>query len=137
MKARIRRSTDIPGRLTTGAYILHSGWAKLRRGTDEQAARLHGMATSAYPLLADIPPRQFLTTLAVGEIGVGTALLLPFVPDRIAGAMLSGFAGALVGMYLRTPAMREPGSIWPSSQGTAVSKDVWLLAIGVRLVIAD
>jgi hypothetical protein len=33
-----------------------------------------------------------------------------------------------------TPALRRPGSIWPSQVGTAVSKDVWMLGIGLGLV---
>jgi uncharacterized membrane protein YkgB len=37
-------------------------------------------------------------------------------------------------MYARTPAMRKPGSIWPSQAGVAVSKDVWMLGIGLGLV---
>jgi hypothetical protein len=31
--------------------------------------------------------------------------------------------------------MHKPGSIWPTQQGTAVSKDVWMLGIGLGLVI--
>lgn len=37
-------------------------------------------------------------------------------------------------MYARTPALRKPGSIWPSQMGIAVSKDVWMLAIGLGLL---
>jgi uncharacterized membrane protein YkgB len=37
-------------------------------------------------------------------------------------------------MYARTPAMHKPGSIWPSQAGVAVSKDVWMLGIGLGLV---
>jgi len=32
----------------------------------------------------------------------------------LAGAGLTGFSGALLAMYARTPALRRPGSIWPS-----------------------
>jgi hypothetical protein len=38
-------------------------------------------------------------------------------------------------MYVRTPALRKPGSIWPSQAGTAVSKDSWMLAIGIALMM--
>jgi hypothetical protein len=31
--------------------------------------------------------------------------------------------------------MHQPGSIWPTQQGTAVSKDVWMLGIGLGLLI--
>ena len=64
-------------------------------------------------------------------------LLTPFVPAGIAGAALTGFSGALVAMYLRTPSLRKSGSIWPSPQGTAVSKDIWILGIGLGLLIDE
>jgi hypothetical protein len=38
-------------------------------------------------------------------------------------------------MYARTPAMHKPGSIWPTQAGTAVSKDVWMLGIGLGLIL--
>lgn len=53
------RARDLPGRITTGAYILHSGLEKW---------------------------------------------------------------------------LRKPGSIWPSQAGTGVSKDVWMLGIGLGLL---
>ena len=37
-------------------------------------------------------------------------------------------------MYLRTPAMHKPGSVWPTQAGTGVSKDVWMLGIGLGLM---
>jgi uncharacterized membrane protein YkgB len=39
-----------------------------------------------------------------------------------------------VTMYLRTPAMHKPNSVWPTPAGTAVSKDVWMLGIGLGLL---
>lgn len=38
-------------------------------------------------------------------------------------------------MYLRSPALRKPGSIWPSPAGTAISKDSWMLGIGLGMLI--
>jgi hypothetical protein len=32
-------------------------------------------------------------------------------------------------------ATRKPGSIWPSQQGTGVSKDIWMVGIGVGMVV--
>ena len=124
----------VPQRLATGAYILHSGLEKWR-GSPQQAEGVHGTAAGAYPFLADIPPATFLRALSVGEIAVGALLLLPFVPNRVAGTALTGFSGALLGMYLRTPALHRPASVWPSPQGIAVSKDVWMLGIGAGLVL--
>ena len=72
--------------------------------------------------------------LAVVEIGLGAALLTPVVPNRLAGAALSAFSGGLVTMYLRAPAMHKPNSVWPTPAGMAVSKDVWMLGIGLGLL---
>ncbi len=124
---------DVPGRLSTGAYILHAGLAKWN-GTAETAAAVHGAAVTAFPFLSDVPPERFLRALAAGEIATGSALLLPFVPSKLAGAALTAFSGALVTMYWRTPALRKPGSIWPTQAGTAVSKDIWMLGIGLGLL---
>ncbi len=130
---RIRAHT-ISTRVATGAYILHSGWEKWH-GDDERARGIHAMASGAFPFLADVPPARFLRALSVAEMGIGAALLAPFVPDRLAGAPLTAFAGALMAMYLRTPALHRPGSVWPTPAGIAVSKDVWMLGIGVGLLV--
>jgi len=124
---------DIPTRVSTGAYILHSGVAKWN-GSEEQAKGVHGMASGAFPFLAKVPPATFLKALAAAEIGTGAALLLPVVRNRVAGAALTAFAGSLLTMYMRTPSMHEPGSVWPTRAGTAVSKDVWMLGIGLGLL---
>ena len=127
------KARDLPGRIATGAYILHSGLDKWR--ADEiRATALHGTAARAFPVLDRIPPARFLRLLAASEIAIGTALLAPIVPNALAGAALTGFSGSLVTMYARTPALRRPGSIWPSQAGVAVSKDIWMLGIGLGLV---
>jgi len=125
----------VPQRLATGGFIAHSGYTKWN-GPAEQAAYVHGAASAAFPFLKDVPPKRFLKALAVGEMATGALLLIPFVPNRVAGVALTGFSGSLVAMYLRTPAMREPGSIWPTQAGMAVSKDVWMLGIGAGLMVA-
>ncbi len=48
--------------------------------------------------------------------------------------MLTAFSGGLVTMYWRTPALRQPGSVWPTPAGIGVSKDVWMLGIGLGLL---
>jgi uncharacterized membrane protein YphA (DoxX/SURF4 family) len=127
---------DIPPRLATGAFIVHAGLGKWH-GTPEGAVGVHGMAAGAFPFLGAIPPEKFQRLLAAGEIAVGAALLAPFVPNKLAGAALSAFSASLLTMYWRTPALRKPGSIWPTQAGTGVSKDVWMLGIGLGLVAAD
>jgi uncharacterized membrane protein YphA (DoxX/SURF4 family) len=129
------KARDIPGRIVTGGFILHSGLEKWQ-GDEERAKGIHAMAAGAFPFLKDIPPTQFLRMLAAGEIAVGGALLLPIVPSALAGAALTGFSGALMTMYARTPALHKPGSIWPSRNGMAVSKDIWMVGIGLGLMLS-
>jgi hypothetical protein len=126
-------SSHVSERAVTGAYILHTGIEKWSGGP-ELAAGIHGMAAGAYPVFKSMPAERFLRILAAGEIVTGATLLAPFVPNRIAGLALTAFSGALVTMYARTPALRKPGSIWPSQNGVAVSKDSWMLAIGLALL---
>jgi uncharacterized membrane protein YphA (DoxX/SURF4 family) len=124
---------DLPGRVATGAFILHSGIDKWN-GPSAQAEGVHAMAAGAFPVLKSIPPERFLKLLAAGEVLTGALLLSPFVSNAVAGAALTGFSGSLLTMYARTPALRKPGSVWPSPAGIAVSKDVWMLGIGLGLL---
>jgi uncharacterized membrane protein YphA (DoxX/SURF4 family) len=129
-----RNTRDLPTRVATGAYILHAGLEKW--SADETRAKgLHSMASGAFPFLRHIPPGPFGRLLAAGEIATGAALLTPVVPAPLAGGALTLFSGALISMYLRTPTMHKPGSVWPSPQGIAVSKDVWMLGIGLGLLL--
>src|SRR3954469_11916734 len=125
--------SEIAPRISAGAFILNSGLGK--RGADEgTAAGLHGFASGTYPFLKSVDPATFVKALSYGEIAVGTALLTPFVPTAVAGAALTAFSGGLLGLYLNTPGMRKPGSLAPTQEGLALSKDVWLLGIGVGLL---
>ena len=127
--------SDGPLRAATGAYVVHSGIDKLRN-LDERAKGVHGLAAGAYPFLASVDPATFTKVLGACEVGLGVALLTPIVPSTVAGVALAGFAGALCTMYLRTPEMHEPHSPWPTEQGIAVSKDVWMLGIGAALALS-
>jgi hypothetical protein len=111
----------VPTRLVTGAYILHAGIGKWGGGP-EQAAGIHAMASGAFPMLKSIDPPKFLHALSAAEIATGLVILTPFVPACLAGATLTGFSGGLMAMCLRTPSLRNAGSIWPSPQGISVSK---------------
>jgi len=119
--------------VATGAYILHAGLEKWH-GDEKRAEAVHGFATGAYPVFNRLAPKQFLRLLAAGEIATGAALLTPMVPAWLAGTALTGFSGALLGLYARTPGFRKEGSVWPTSQGIAVSKDVWMLGAGLGLL---
>jgi hypothetical protein len=125
--------SEIAPRISAGAFILNSGLGK--RGADaETAAGMHGFAAGTYPFLKSVPPQQFVQGLATAEIAVGAALLTPFVPTFLAGAVLTGFSGGLLGLYLRTPGMRKPGSLAPTEAGLALAKDSWLVGIGIGLM---
>ncbi|MFI9625967.1 hypothetical protein [Streptomyces sp. NPDC052042] len=121
---------DVAPRLATGAFILNSGLGKLN--ADEETARaMHDMACVAYPFLKRIEPGRFTRMLAWSEVAIGGALLAPFVPTRVAGLALTGFSGGLLGLYLRLPGMREPGSLRPTHNGIPLAKDTWMLGIGI------
>lgn len=134
MRSPTMRPGEYPPRLATGAYILHGGLQKWDADR-ETAEGLHGMAVRAYPVLAHLPPDRFVRLLSAAEITTGSALLPPLVPTSVAGAALTAFSRALVGLYPRTPGLHEPGSPWPTEKGTAVSKDSWMLGIGVGLIV--
>jgi uncharacterized membrane protein YphA (DoxX/SURF4 family) len=128
------KAWHIPVRVATGAIVLNAGLRK--RSADEETAKgLHGFATTAYPEFEDTPPEKFASMLSTGEITVGALLLTPVVPTAVAGLALTTFAGMLMRLYLKAPGLREEGSLQPTEQGTAIAKDVWMLAIGTALTI--
>ncbi|HEX5541328.1 MAG TPA: hypothetical protein VFX60_07155 [Micromonospora sp.] len=126
----------LPLRATTGAYILNSGLAK-RNLEGEAAESMHGMAANAMPQFQQVPPQRFAQLLSRAEVALGGALLMPAVPSALVGIGLAGFGAGLVRLYLKTPGMREPGSLRPTQQGTSIAKDVWLLGAGLTLLLDD
>ena len=124
---------EIAPRISAGAFILNSGLGK-RNVPAEAAAGMHGMAVGTYPFLKSVPPEQFVKTLSTAEIVIGGALLTPFVPTALAGALLTGFSGGLLGLYLKTPGMRKEGSLAPTPEGLGLAKDSWLVGIGIGLL---
>jgi hypothetical protein len=125
---------DLAPRFATGAFILNSGLSK-RAEDDATAAHLQAFAAGTYPFLNKLEPRLFARALSAAEMTIGTALLLPVVPARLAGAGLTAFSTALLGLYLRTPGMRQEHSLRPTEQGIPIAKDAWMLAIGLSLMI--
>lgn len=124
----------IPVRLVTGAFVLNSGVAK-QKADETTTAQLHGFAAGTYPPVKRVPPRKFVQALSAGEIALGAMLLIPAVPPLVAGAGLTAFSAGLLGLYARTPGMRQEGSIQPTEQGVAIAKDVWMFGIGASLVL--
>jgi hypothetical protein len=130
------KASHLPPRIAAGAFILNSGVGKWS-ADDETAAQLHGFAVGAYPFLAKLKPKDFARLLAGTEIALGAALLVPVIPSALVGAGLTAFSGGLLGLYARTPGMRKDGTPFPTQQGIAIAKDVWMLGIGLGLVIDD
>jgi hypothetical protein len=124
----------LPSRITAGSYILNAGLSKMS-ADHEKAKHLHSAASGAYPMFEDVDPGTFTKVLAAADVVLGAALLTPLVPSRLAGLGLATFAGGLVGLYMKTPGMRQQGSIRPTDDGLALAKDVWLLGIAMTLVM--
>ena len=121
-------------RLATGAYILNSGVTKLKLDA-ESAAALQDMTANAIPQAKQLPPETFGKAVAAAEIGLGAALLAPFMPTRLVALGLTAVGGGLVAVYAKTPGLTEPDGVRPTTAGTSMAKDVWLGAIGLALLL--
>jgi uncharacterized membrane protein YkgB len=132
----LARPQHLPARIAVGVFIFNSGVSKLR-ADDEAAEGMHGFASGTYPFLRKLKARDFTRLLGATEVALGSALVLPVVPSLIAGAGLAAFSGGLLGLYVRTPGMRRPGTPLPSQEGIAMAKDIWMTGIGLSLIIDD
>jgi hypothetical protein len=113
---------------------LNSGISKLL-ADKETYDRLHGFASGAYPVLGKVPPGKFGKALGAAEVALGGMLLAPMViGDGLAGFVLSAFSGGLLRLYMKTPGLRQEGSVRPTRDGTAIAKDLWLAGIGLTLM---
>ena len=63
--------------------------------------------------------------------------MIPVVPTAVAGAALAAFSGGLLGLYLRTPGLRQEGSLRPTHQGVPIAKDVWMLGIAGGFIVDE
>lgn len=117
----------------SGAYLIQSGYGKLGM-PEEAAAGLQGFAATGVPAMADLDPDTFAKLVAYSELGIGGALVTPFVSDRLAGLGLGAFSAGLLAIYFRNPVMTQEDGIRPTEAGTALSKDLFLAAIAGALV---
>jgi hypothetical protein len=58
-------------------------------------------------------------------------------PSNFHGGRDNLFALGTLGLYLRTPGMREEGSLRPTQQGIPLAKDAWMVGIGLALMIDE
>lgn len=134
MSSRRLLTWRLPLRATSGVFLLDSGLGKLVP-SQEKAEHLQGFAAQTYPFAGKMEARLFTQLLGTGELATAASLLLPPVPSRVGGLGLSMFALGLLGLYLRTPGMRQEHSLRPTEQGLALAKDIWLFGIGAALAI--
>ncbi len=127
---------NYPIRFTAGAFILNSGLNKLN-GEDDYLEHVFGMAVTAYPILDVVGSTRFAKLFGSLEVLLGTLLLIPLIPDAVAGTVMLPFSAGLVGLYLRIPGMRGEKSLRPTSQGIAMAKDLWLLGISLSLIASQ
>lgn len=120
----------------TGAFVTNAGVGKIGMPA-EHSAGIQQAAASGIPALAKLPSDKFGSWLGWAETAIGATLLAPFVPNRVAGAALTAFSGGLLSMYFRNPENTEADGIRPSQEGMALSKDVFVLAIGLALMTQD
>ena len=119
-------------RAPIGLYILNSGLGKFKadKGTAEF---LQNMASTGLPFVKEFDAENFAKLLATAETSLGAALLLPFIPNRLAGLGLTAFSAGLLSMYFGNPDMTQDDGIRPSQDGTTLAKDSWLGAAGLAL----
>jgi uncharacterized membrane protein YphA (DoxX/SURF4 family) len=130
------KAWQLPPRLITGAYFINAGLSK-HGADDATAGQLHGFASGTYPFFGKLDAKRFTSLLSTAEIAIGAALVLPVVPAWLAGTGLTAFALGTLGLYLRTPGMRQDGSLRPTQQGIPLAKDAWMVGIGLALMVDE
>lgn len=120
----------------SGAYILQSGIGKLGMPI-EAAAGVQEFAATGVPAVKKMSPDTFGKFLSYSEVGIGAALLAPFVPNKLAGAAMGAFSAGLLAIYFRNEAMTQEDGIRPSEAGTGLSKDLFMAAISAALMTSE
>jgi hypothetical protein len=130
------KAWQLPPRLITGAYFLNAGLSK-RGADDATVGQLHGFAAGTYPVFGKLDAKRFTSLLSTAEIAIGAALVLPVVGGGVGGNEGEAFALGTLGLYLRTPGMRQEGSLRPTQQGIPLAKDAWMVGIGLALMVDE
>lgn len=120
-------------RAIPGAFIANSGAGKIGMPADASAG-IQQYAATGVPFVKAIPAEKFGTVLGASEVGLGALLLAPFVSSRVAGAGLTAFSAGLLSLYFANPENTQKDGIRPSEEGLSLSKDFFMLAIGLGLL---
>lgn len=123
-------------RLIPAALIFNSAIGKLGMNA-EASAGLQQFAATGIKAMEKLPSDKFAKIIGSSEIAVGSALVAPFVPNRLAGAALIAFGGGLLTLYFNNEANTLEDGIRPSDAGLPLAKDSWLVAIGLGLLLSD
>lgn len=117
----------------TGAYMLQAGYGK-RNMPREAAEGLQQFAATGVPQVKNLQADTFGKVVSASEMGLGAALLSPFISNRFAGLGLAAFSTGVLSIYFRNDDMTQRDGIRPSEPGTGLSKDIFLAAIAGALI---
>lgn len=118
----------------SGAYLLQSGLGKKDMPVEAYEG-LKGMASTGIPQFKEWDAKTFGQFLWISEAAIGGLLVTPFVSKRLAGLALTAFSAGMLSMYFQNDEMTQEDGIRPTQEGTPLSKDVWLAAIGLALTL--
>ncbi len=125
-----RRIANQPIRLVAGASMLNDGMEKLN-ADEMRASAVPEMAEEAGPGSEGMPTEPFVKVMSVAEVGIGAALVLPLLPDRLVGLFLTAFVG---GKFLLRGQNDGIDQLRPTTTQPKPAKDAWLLGIGLTLL---
>lgn len=117
----------------TGAYMLQAGYGQ-RNMPREAAEGLQQFAATGVPQVKNLQADTFGKVVSASEMGLGAALLSPFISNRLAGLGLAAFSTGVLSIYFRNDDMTQRDGIRPSEPGTGLSKDIFLAAIAGALI---
>jgi hypothetical protein len=80
-------------------------------------------------------PTRLATGAYVLHAGMEKWHANPDQAARMHAMAAAAFSATLTAMYLRTPSLHKPRSVWPTPAGIGLSKDVWMLGIGLSLLV--
>jgi uncharacterized membrane protein YkgB len=134
----MRIGPDLPLRLSSAAFLVWVGSRKVQRPREH--TDLLELASHSAPFLQRAfaaHPELFARVLGSTEVSLGL-WLASGIARRAAGVALTAFSLTTFSLVYTVPGNRVEGSWWePSPQGLSISKDVWMLGIGLALALGE